>query len=145
MKYIFKKGFTLEISNEKGGIVFSVNKNDFYYLLKNKVFKLIKGKWVLLNTKKINLKVPVKNKGIADLLEVASRYNPRMKFDIDEEYVLQALIFDLLFEPEKIKEWLPQGEEYIFEDGRLYVLKDGWLYEYDLPRALNEDVNSPLL
>jgi hypothetical protein len=145
MKYIFKKGFTLEISNENGGIVLSVDKKDFYYLSKNKVFKLMKGKWELVNTKKINLKVSVKNKGIADLLEVASRYNHGMKFEIDEEYVLQALIFDLLFEPEKIKEWLPQGEEYIFEDDRLYVLKDGWLYGYDLPRALGEEVLSPLL
>ena len=146
MGYVIKKKpFTLEISKDKGGIVLSVNGKDFYYLLKNRVFKLIKGKWEFLNTKTINLNVKSENKGIADLIEVASLYNPEMKFDFDEEYFLQALILDLLTDSEKLKTWLPEGEEYIFENDSLYVLKDDWLYSYDLPRALNAPVNPPLV
>ena len=146
MKYIIKKsGTILEISKDKGGIVLSVNGKDFYYLLKNRVFKLIKGKWELLNTKTINLNVKSENKGIADLIEAASLYNPEMKFEFDEEYFLQALILDLLTDPEKLKTWLPEGEEYILEDKQLSVLKNDWLYSYDLPRALNAPVNPPLV
>ena len=144
MKYIIKKGFTLEVSKEKGGIVLSLNGKDFYYLLKNKVFRLMKGKWELLNTKTINLNVTTENKGIADLLEVLSLYNPEVKFEFDEEYFVQALILDLLTDPNKLKQWLPQGEEYILENKQLYVLKNDWLYGYDLPRALNAHVNPPL-
>ena len=145
MRYVIKKGFTLEVSKEKGGIVLSLNGKDFYYLLKNKVFRLIKGKWELLNTKNINVKVPEATKGIANLLEVASLYHPEIKFEFDEEYFIQALILDLLTDPNKLLTWLPEGEEYILEDKQLYVLKKGWLYGYDLPRALNEPVNPPLL
>ena len=144
MKFIIKKGFTLEVSKEKGGIVLSLNGKDFYYLLKNKVFRLMKGKWELLNTKTINLNVTTENKGIADLLEVVSLYNPEVKFEFDEEYFLQALIMDLLTDPNKLKEWLPEGEEYIFQDNQLNVLKQGWIYSYDLPRALNQPVNPSL-
>ena len=105
MRYIIKKEpFVLEISKEQGGIILSVNGKDFYYLLKNKVFKLIKGKWELVNTKSINLNTRSENKGIADLLEVASVYNPEIKFKFDEEYFVQALILDLLTDPEKLKQ-----------------------------------------
>ena len=144
MRYIIKKGFTLEVSKEKGGIVLSLNGKDFYYLLKNKVFRLMKGKWELLNTKTINLNVKTENKGIADLLEVVSLYNPEVKFEFDEEYFLQALILDLLTDPNKLKEWLPEGEEYIFQDNHLHVLKEDFHYIYDLPRALGEQINPTL-
>ena len=145
MKYIIKnEDFILEISKEQGGIILSVNGKDFYYLLKNKVFKLIKGKWELVNTKSINLNTRSENKGIADLLEVASVYNSDIKFEFDEEYFVQALILDLLTDPNKLKQWLPEGEEYILENKQLYVLKNDWLYGYDLPRALNAQVNPPL-
>ena len=145
MKYIIKKKpFILEISKEQG-IILSVNGEDFYYLLKNRVFKLIKGKWELVNTKTINLATRSENKGIADLLEVASVYNPEIKFEFDQEYFVQALILDLLTDPNKLKQWLPQGEEYILENKQLYVLKNDWLWGYDLPRALNAHVNPPLV
>ena len=145
MKYIIKKKpFILEISQEQGGIVLSANAKDFYYLLKNKVFKLINGKWELLNTKKINTHISPSNKGIADLLKVTSMYDPEIKLEFDEEYFVQALILDLLTDPNKLKQWLPEGEEYILQDKQLYVLKEGWLYGYDLPRALNAHVNPPL-
>ena len=147
MKYIIKKGFTLEVSKEKGGIVLSVkidDKEDFYYLLKNKVFKLLKGKWELLNTKNINAKIPEDTRGVANLLEVASIYHPEVKFEFDEEYFLQALILDLLTDPNKLKEWLPEGEEYIFKDNQLHVLKEDFHYIYDLPRALGEQINPTL-
>ena len=144
MQYIIKKGCTLEIAKEKGGIVLSLNGKDFYYLLKNKVFRLMNGKWELLNTKTINLNVTTENKGIADLLEVVSLYNPEVKFEFDEEYFLQALIMDLLTDPKKLKEWLPEGEEYIFKDNQLHVLKEDFHYIYDLPRALGEEINPTL-
>ena len=153
MKYTVKKdGFVMEISKERENIILSVDYDmikEYYTLVKDMVFKLIKGEWKMLNTKGLKYeKDLLKNeKGVLDLTQVISMFpieGHYLVLNRDEIYFLQALIYDLLVHPQRLT-WLPIGTEYIFEGGYLKSIHNGWQYEYELPALLGiKDLEHPI-
>ena len=67
-----------------------------------------------------------------------------LKMRREEIYFLQALVYDLLIDPERLS-WLPIGVDYTFEGGYLRSIYNGWQYDYELPALLGvKDLEHPI-
>ncbi len=148
MKYIVRKGeFIIEITKEKDSIIVAVDYDmikEYYTLVKNAVFKLIGGKWKMLNTDSLKYEKELLKyeKGVLDLTQVITMYpveGEYLKLRREEIYFLQALIYDLLIG--KNLDWLPVGTDYTFENGHLKSVYDSYEYEYPFP---SKDLSHPI-